>query len=42
MLKSEMKTMRTTLFNIKGIVPQGQTVNQACYMEILKLLCEAV
>jgi len=25
-----------------GFIPQGQTVNQASYVEILKLLCEAV
>jgi len=42
-----MKTMFITFFNIKGIVhfefiPQGQTVNQAYYMQILNWLFEAV
>jgi hypothetical protein len=45
MLKSQMKTMLITSFDIKGIVhfefiPQGQTVNQAHYMEITKLCVE--
>jgi histone-lysine N-methyltransferase SETMAR len=47
MSKSQMKTMLITFFNIKGTVhvesiPQGQTVNQANYVEILKRLREAV
>jgi hypothetical protein len=47
MSKSQMKKMLITFFNIKGIVhyefiPQGQTVNQAYYVEILKWLNEAV
>jgi hypothetical protein len=42
-----MKAMLINFFNIKGIVhigfiPQGQTVNQAHYLEILKRLREAV
>jgi hypothetical protein len=42
-----MKTMLITLFDIKGVVhfefiPQGKTVNEAYYMEILKRLCKAL
>jgi hypothetical protein len=42
-----MKTLLITFFDIKGTVhfefiPQGQTVNQAYYVEILKQLREAV
>jgi len=42
-----MKTMLITYFGVKDIVhfesvPQGQTVNQTYYMEILKRLREAV
>jgi hypothetical protein len=42
-----MKTMLITFFDIKAIVhfefiPQGQTVNPAYYVEILKRLREAV
>jgi hypothetical protein len=42
-----MKTMLITSFDIKDIVhfeviPQGQTVNQIYYVEILKRLREAV
>jgi len=42
-----MKTMLITFFDIKGIVhiefiPQGQTVNQAYYMEIMRRLREAM
>jgi hypothetical protein len=42
-----MKMMLLTFFNIMSTVhfefiPQGQTVNQAYYVEILKWLCKAV
>jgi hypothetical protein len=45
MSKSQMKTMLITFFDIKRTVhfefiSQGQTVNQAYYMEILKRLRE--
>jgi hypothetical protein len=47
MLKLQMKKMAIVFFNIKGTVhfkffPQGQTVNQAYYVAILKRLREAV
>jgi hypothetical protein len=42
-----MKEVVTTFFDIEGTVnfefiPQGQTVNQAYYLEIPKPLCEAM
>jgi hypothetical protein len=42
-----MKTMLITFFDIKDVVhfefiTQGQTINQAFYVEILKWLLEAV
>jgi uncharacterized protein involved in tellurium resistance len=47
MSKSQMKTILITFFNIQGTVhfefiPQGQTVNQAYYVEIMKQLHEAM
>jgi hypothetical protein len=47
MSKSQMKTMLITFFDMKAIVhfdfmPQGQTVNQAYYVELPKRLREAV
>jgi hypothetical protein len=47
MLKSQMKTMFITFFNIRGIlffafISQCQAVNQAYYVEILKQLHEAM
>jgi hypothetical protein len=46
MSKSQLKTL-ITLSHIKGVVhfeliPQGQSINQAYFVEILKLLGEAV
>jgi len=46
-LKSQMKIMLITFFNIMGTVhsefnPQGRTVKQGYYVEILKQLCETV
>jgi hypothetical protein len=47
MSKSQMKTMLITFFDINGIVhfgfiPQGQKVNQAYYVDILKRLRETL
>jgi hypothetical protein len=47
MLKSQMKTLLVIFYDIKGtihfeFIPQGQTVIQAYYVEILKQLHEAV
>jgi hypothetical protein len=47
MSKSHMNTALITLFHIEGIIhcefiPQGQTITQAYYVEILKQLREAV
>jgi hypothetical protein len=47
MLQSQMKTMIIIFLDIMIIIhfelsPQGHTVNQAYYVEILKGLCEAV
>jgi hypothetical protein len=47
MSKSQMKAMLITFFYIKGtihyeLIPQGRTVNEAYYVEILKRLRVAV
>jgi hypothetical protein len=47
MFKSQMETVLITFFDVKGIVhfefiPQGRTVSQAYYVEIVKRLREAV
>jgi hypothetical protein len=47
MSKSQMKTMLITLFDTKvtvhfEFIPQGQTLNEAYYVEIMKWLHEAV
>ena len=46
-VKSNVETMLICFLNIKGLVhfefvPQGQTVNQQFYLEVLKRLCGAV
>jgi hypothetical protein len=46
MSKSQTKNLLITFFKIKGtvhfeIIPQGQTVNQAYYVEIINRLREA-
>jgi len=46
-VKSNVKTMLICFFDIKGLihfefVPQGQTVNQQFYLEVLKRLRDAV
>jgi hypothetical protein len=46
-LKSQMRAMLITFFNIKGtfhseFIPQGQAINQAYYVEISKTLHEAL
>ena len=46
-VKSNVETMLICLFDIKGLVhfefvPQGQTVNQQFYLEVLKRLRDAV
>src|SRR5215469_14721696 len=46
-VKSNVKTMLICFFDIKGLVhfefaPQGQTVNQQFYLEVLKQLHDAV
>ena len=43
MSKSRIKTMLIVFFDVRGIVhfefvPQGQTVNAACYLEVLRRL----
>ena len=45
-VKSNVKAMLICFFDIKGLihfefVPQGQTVNQQFYLEVLKQLCDA-
>jgi hypothetical protein len=47
MSESQMKTMLITFFDIKSpvhfeFIPQDETVNQACYVEILKQLHRTV
>jgi hypothetical protein len=47
MIQSQIKTMLITFLDIEGTVhlefiPQGQTVNPAYYVEILKRLLEDV
>jgi len=46
-VKSNVKTMLISFFDANGIVhsefvPNGQTVNQAFYLQVLKRLCDAV
>lgn len=46
-VKSNIKTMLISFFDVKGVVhsefvPQGQTVNQAFYLEVLKRLRNSV
>jgi hypothetical protein len=47
MSKSKIKTMLICFFDIRGIihfvfVPEGITVNQIFYVEVLKMLIDAV
>jgi histone-lysine N-methyltransferase SETMAR len=41
-VRSNVKTMLIVFFDVRGIVPPGQTVNQEFYLEVLRQLRENV